>query len=81
MLWFFDRDEESLRLETRYDNQSSEFVVTVNQAGAQREERFADIEQFQSWLELFEFELRLRSWTSRTGPVVLPYGWPDKPLK
>ena len=29
MLWFFDREDESLRIETRYDNERSEFVAIV----------------------------------------------------
>ena len=29
MLWFFEREKESLRVETRYDNDTSEFVTVV----------------------------------------------------
>jgi hypothetical protein len=29
MLWFFDRETESLRFEVRYENETSEFVVIV----------------------------------------------------
>lgn len=37
MLWFFDREEESLRLETRYDNDRAEFVATVTTLTAANE--------------------------------------------
>lgn len=43
MLWFFERDDEFLKLETRYDNDTSEFVVIVRYPdGHQRSERFPD---------------------------------------
>ena len=80
MVWIFERDEESLRIETRYDNEAAEFVVTVHDPYGESDERFSGLEQLRSWLESFEFDLRLRHWTSRTGVVMLPYGGPDKPL-
>ena len=39
MVWFFDRDEESLRLETRYNNDSSEFVAIIRYSEAYRDPR------------------------------------------
>jgi hypothetical protein len=81
MLWFFDRADESLRLETRYDNDTSEFVVVVSYAdGSQLAERFSALEDFRSWLVAFERILQEQQWTGRTGPVILPYGWPNKRL-
>jgi hypothetical protein len=76
MLWFFDRDEESLRLETRYDNDTAEVVVTVHHPdGHEHRQRFADNNALQQWLETFELHLTLQHWTGRSGPVILPYGW------
>lgn len=47
MVWFWMRGGESLQLETRYDNETSEFVVTVNSPdGHNRTERYKDIEAF-----------------------------------
>jgi len=81
MLWFFDRDDESLKLETRYDNETSEFVVIVRYPnGAEHEKRFANAGEFRTWLEAFERDLAMQRWTGRGGPVILPYGWPDEPL-
>ena len=43
MLWFLERDDESLKLETRYDNDTSEFVVIVRHLdGRERTEQFTD---------------------------------------
>jgi hypothetical protein len=81
MLWFFDRDDEALQLETRFDNETSEFVATVNYPdGSQRVERFQSIEDFGEWLRAFDRTLREQHWDGRSGPVILPYGWPKKRL-
>jgi hypothetical protein len=34
MLWWFGRNEESLQLETRYDNETAEFVAIVRHPDA-----------------------------------------------
>jgi hypothetical protein len=82
MLWFFDREDESLRLETRYDNDRAEFVVIVYYPdGQEHHKRFIDVDAFRQWLELFERNLEIQHWIGRSGPVILPYGWPDRPLR
>ena len=82
MLWFFDREEESLRLETRYDNDRAEFVATVTYPdGSERTERFFTLEGFGKWIGRFDQLLREQHWAGREGPIVLPYGWPNKRLK
>lgn len=80
MLWFFDRADESLRLETRYDIETSEFVAVVSIPGSQRSERFATLADFRRWLKAFAHVLRLQHWTGRDGPIILPYDWPDERL-
>ena len=78
MVWFFDREDESLILETRYDNDTSEFVMIVRHPGGdERTERFANRETFAKWLQAFAED----QWRGRTGPIILPYGWPNKPLR
>ena len=80
MLWFFDRDNESLRLETRYDNETLEFVAVVRYSdGRDLERRFRQRVEFREWLEAFERTLEGKRWLGRHGPIVLPYGWPEKP--
>jgi hypothetical protein len=82
MLWFFDRDNESLRLETRYDNETQEFVAIVRYPdGQELNRRFREGDAFRTWLEAFERALGAKRWQGRGGPIVLPYGWPDKPLE
>jgi hypothetical protein len=80
MLWFFERDEHSLHLETRYDDDTSEYVVMTRYSdGREQTERFTKANKFRSWLVEFDQNLETQQWTLRRGgPVVLPDGWPDK---
>jgi hypothetical protein len=82
MIFFFDRDQETLRLETRYDNDAAAFVGTVTYpSGTQQIERFPTIEGFQAWLVAFERRLHEQNWISRGDPAILPYGWPNRRLR
>jgi len=80
MVWFYKRDAASLSLETRYDNDTSEYVaIVVHPDGRRQTERFDRREMFASWLKEFETRLANDRW-SPDGPVhVLEDGWPDKP--
>ena len=81
VLWFFERKDESLKLETRYDNDTAEFVVFVRYPdGREHSERFIDRDKFRQWLEAFEQNLAVQHWSGKDGPLILPYGWPNKRL-
>jgi hypothetical protein len=82
MVWFFERHEESLKLETRYDNDTAEFVAIVHYPdGREQTERFTKADKFRSWLVTFERNIEGQHWTRHgDGPVFLSDGWPDKPL-
>jgi hypothetical protein len=80
MLWFFERDDQSLRLETRYDNNTAEFVAIVLWPdGREQVERFNNLEAFRDWLVALDHALEAERWKP-DSPIVLPYGWPDKRL-
>ena len=82
MLWFFDREQESLRLETRYDNDRAEFVATVTYPdGSERTERFLTRQNFSEWIGRFEPPFWEQHQAGRRGPVGLPDGWPNTRLK
>ncbi len=82
MLWFFERDDESLKLETRYDNDTSEFVVVVRDPdGREHTKRFTESDAYGAWLEAFERDLEHKRWTRRHGPMVIPDGWPNRRLR
>ena len=82
MLWFFERNDESLKIETRYDNDSSEFVAIVRYPdGHEQTTRFTEADEYGVWLEMFERSLEQEHWTRHSGgPVVLPEGWPNNRL-
>jgi len=78
MLWFFDRADQTLRLETRYDNDTREFVAVIRWPdGREQIERFTEIRDFRRWLVALDHILEFAQWKP-TSPVILPYGWPNK---
>ncbi len=82
MIWLFEREDEVLRIETRYDNETSEFVAIVHYPDAQQmTKRFMDGGTFGQWLAHFEQSLEEGDWArDRSGPVILRDGWPTKRL-
>ena len=83
MIWFFEREQKSICLETRYDNDAAEYVAIVTYPdGRQETERFVDVEPYRRWLKVWEKMLSAQHWTRRGPPIVLPDGWPHRrPLK
>jgi hypothetical protein len=79
MLWFFERNQQSLHLETTYDNDTSEIVVVVHWPdGREQTERFTDFEACQTRLRTLEEELEEARWRRTGPPVVLKEGWPNR---
>ena len=77
MIWLYERDNQSIRLDTKYDNDTNEYVVVVHRPdGPQQVERFSDAEACRQWLVTFENSLDAEHWTRRGPPVFLPDGWP-----
>jgi hypothetical protein len=81
MVWFWTRDDEELQLETRYDNETAEFVVTVMPPeGTSVPERFKDIEAFRARLVLLEDQLEAKNWRNTGRPLLSPEGFPRQRL-
>lgn len=79
MLWFYTRDETVLRVETRFDNGTRQYVLVTEWSNDSREEeRFETAGAF--WKRLLELDAQLDAteWDRKAGPFVLPYGWPDR---
>jgi hypothetical protein len=80
MVWFYKRDRSALSVETRYDNETAEYVaVVVHPEGRLQTERFATRQAFREWLLALEQRLAQERWTPDGEPHILPDGWPDKP--
>jgi len=79
MLWFYERDHASLRVETRYDNDTAEYVALLYHPDGRREtQRFDKQDAFREWLVSLEQHLEADRWTRQGSPDILPDGWPDK---
>src|SRR5215204_4695520 len=47
MLWFFDRDDQKVEVETRFDNNTLDYVLIIRWPdGREETERYADSESF-----------------------------------
>ena len=63
MIWFFERGEESLRIETLLDRAAGEFVLRVHRPGEPMGiETFTDEEAFQARLDALQAQLGSESW-------------------
>ena len=76
MVWFFARGTQSLRVETRYDADTREYVLVLpRENGEEQVERFADVEAFRTRLEALEEQLQADHWTAVSPPMLLKDGW------
>ena len=76
MIWFFERGTETTRLETRFENDSREYVLIVDAPGRERTtERFKSVPKFQARLHELEAQLKAEQWTQHGRPEILLDGW------
>ena len=76
MVWFFARGNDSVRVETRFDNSSREFVLEVAWADRGLEtERFTDLAAFQARVLTVEAQLEAGDFAQVGDPEILPHGW------
>jgi len=63
MVWLWSRGKQELQLETRYDNDAEDFVLTLTWPdGRQQVERFPDLSAFRTRLLRLENELETERW-------------------
>ena len=75
MLWIYKRGSESIRVETRYDNDTEEYVlIFYREDGTQHAERCKDPVAFRTRLERLEKQLDRERWQS-DGVRLLRDGW------
>jgi hypothetical protein len=75
MVWMYVRGSESLRVETRFDNETNEYVLIVyREDGTQQGTRFKDPALFQTRLETLEKHLDRERWQA-DGVRLLRDGW------
>jgi hypothetical protein len=63
MVWFFERSAQMLELETRYDNETSEYVLEIRGLDVPSQiERFTDAAAFRTRLEAVERHISGQRW-------------------
>jgi hypothetical protein len=79
MLWFYSQDRLAIRIETRYDNRTAEYVLVVHwSADHRQEERFATAILFRKRLLELEMQVNDEGWRKDGPPLILRDGWPEK---
>jgi len=75
MLWIYERSNQTLRIETRYDNATKEYVLITRRVdGTEQVERFLDGPSFQARLASLERQLDAEQWQNRSV-TALHDGW------
>jgi hypothetical protein len=78
MLWFYSHESRTIRIETRYDNRTAEYVLVVQWSDDHhQEERFGTEVVFRERLLELEAQVNAEGWRKDGPPIVLPDGWPD----
>jgi hypothetical protein len=76
MIWFFTRSGEELRVTTRFDNATTEFVVEIEWPdGPAQTERYTDAAEFDARVRHLQNELVEAHWEQAGRPAVLATGW------
>ena len=76
MVWFFSRDTNELRVETRYDNDAAEYVLIVHWPGGRHQtERFSTLAEFRDRVVELQHVIEVEGWLSSGSPQILRDGW------
>jgi hypothetical protein len=76
MVWFFSRAGARIRLETRYDNNTREYVLDIVWPDrAPETQRFRNVDDFQARLTSLEDKLHTEQWVQAGSPELLRDGW------
>jgi len=75
MVYVFERGDESFQLQTRYDSEAKEYVLTLyGIEGRPHIERFKSSHVFRNRLAALEQQLAAENWTQH-GPTLLHDAW------
>ena len=76
MMWFYERSGDALRVETRFDSATNEYVLQVEWPGRPTlTERFSDTDAFEARVLELERQIDAEHWKQVGGPEILPHGW------
>jgi hypothetical protein len=78
MIWLYERGREVVRLETRFDSGTNEYVLVVVWSDNRvKVERFNDPTAFNTRLRILEQQLATDHWVQAGAPTILADGWKD----
>jgi hypothetical protein len=76
MVWFFGRGSETVKVQTRFDNVTREYVLEIAWGDGRVEtERFRELSDFEARTKAVEQRLKSDSWAQIGGPDIVPEGW------
>jgi len=75
MLWIYERNNQTLQVETRFDAANKEYVLIIrSREGTEQIERFPDAPSFQSRITSLERQLEAEHWETQSA-VAMHDGW------
>ena len=75
MLWIYERNNQKLQVETRFDAANKEYLLIIRPLdGTEQIERFPDAPSFQSRITSLERQLETEHWETHSA-VALHDGW------
>ena len=75
MIWFYQRGDATLTLETRFNRESGTYELIWHDADGSRVETFADESAFQSRMTSVGRALSEQRWVQSGPPTIDPDGW------
>ncbi len=76
MVWFFGRGSETVKVQTRFDNVTREYILEIAWGDGRVEtERFRELSDFEARTKAVEQQLKSDSWAQIGGPDIVPEGW------
>ena len=76
MVWFFERNGETIGIETHsFPDTSEYFLITKRSDGQHGTERFTDSASFRARLDELERQLRSEAWVPNGEPMSLLDAW------
>jgi hypothetical protein len=77
VIWFFGRDDQGLRVETRNDSSTAEYLLVICGPDGDQSERFTDVADFRSRLVQVENRLEIDRWNRTRDPAIVPDAFPQ----
>ena len=63
MIWFYERDDDAVWIETTFDDETREYMISVSTVGGPaRLERFQDLQEFDRRLAMLHQQFAANQW-------------------